>query len=124
MKKTTDGAHKMRSCFLFIIVALLLSGCLNARDVESPPKAFQLLEDGNVYLEGKWKQIGSTSSFKIIPKHNAVSIQCDKKSGICTENQALLVTKNDNPITPSNLLYPEQFTYIITEWSDTIIKAE
>ena len=110
--------------FILVIGAIVFSGCFNAREIESPPKAFQILENGNVYLEGRWKQIGSTSSFRIIPKHNSASILCDKKSGICTENQALLVTKNDNPITPSALLYPEEFTYIISEWSDTTIKAE
>lgn len=114
----------MRYYILLIGVIILLSGCSNIRDVESPPKIFLILEDGNVYLEGRWKQIGSTSNYKIIPKHNSVSILCDKKSGICTENEALLVTKKDNPITPCPLLYPEQFTYIITEWSDTTIKAE
>ena len=110
--------------FILVISVLLLSGCFNAREVESPPKAFQILESGDVYLEGRWKQIGSTSSFRIIPKHNSVSILCEKKTGVCTENEALLVTKSDNPITPSDLLYPEEFTYIITEWSDTTIKAE
>ncbi|MBI4231619.1 hypothetical protein HY605_00180 [Candidatus Peregrinibacteria bacterium] len=114
----------MRNWFLFIGITLLLSGCLNTHDVESPSKSFQILEDGNVYLEGRWKQIGSTSSHRIIPKHNSVVILCDKKSGLCTENQALLVTKKDNPVTPSILLYPEQNSYIISEWSNTVIKAE
>lgn len=117
----------MRKTAFLIMPLLLLSGCSNIEDIRSPSKAFQIVDDANVYLEGRWKQVGSTAAGRIIPKHNAVSILCDKKSGTCTENQALLVTRQDNAIiSPSScsLLYPEQFTYAITEWSESVIKAE
>jgi hypothetical protein len=111
----------MKTIFLFIGLLFLLSGCSN---IESPAKAFHILDDGNVYLEGRWKEIAETSRYKMIPKHNSISILCDKKAGVCTETQALLVIKKDNPLIPSALLYPEQFTYLVTEWSDATIKAE
>ena len=112
----------MKEC-VFIICILFLSGCWKDNDIKSLPKNFQIL-NGKVYIEGKWKELASTAHYKIIPKYNSVSIICSRETSVCIENQALLITKNDNAIVPYNFLYPEQFTYNVTEWSDTVVKAE
>lgn len=114
--------HKIFICSGMVL--LFLSGCSNITHIESPPKSIQVLDNGNVYLEGRWKRISSETSYKIVPKYNTVYILCDKKSGVCTETEALLMRKEDNPIISNSLLYPQQFTYAITEWSDSVVRAE
>lgn len=114
----------MQRSVLFLGILLILSGCSDVDSIESPRKIFNILNNGNLYLEGRWEQAASTATERIIPKDNAIAIFCDRRSGVCIENEALFTLKEKVSFVQAPLLHTEQYSYVITEWSDTTIKAE
>ncbi len=107
-----------------ILLLFLFSGCSNINDIKSPTKIINALSENQVFLEGRWKEVSPIKNYKTTPKINTTSILCDKGSNSCIEHEACLATRKDNSILPYTLLYVQPTTYIITEWSDTVIKAK
>lgn len=107
----------------YLILTILLSGCLNLTDIKSPPKVINAVSKNQVYIEGRWKEISKIKKFKTTPRINSTIILCNRESMSCIEHEACLTRKEDNDILPYALLYVQPTTYQISEWSDTIIKA-
>lgn len=110
---------------IFLIMSLvLLLGCSNINDIKSPTKIINVLSENQVFLEGRWKEVSSGKNYKTTPRINTTSILCYKGSNSCVEHEACLATRKDNSILPYNLLYVQPTNYLITEWSDGVIKAK
>ena len=60
----------------------------------------------------------------IISKINFTSITCDRNNMTCKEIESLLFTPEEQPILKNNLLYNQEFTYQIINWSDDTIKEK
>ena len=60
----------------------------------------------------------------IISKINFTSITCDRNNMTCKEIESLVFTPKEQPILKNNLLYNQEFTYQIIDWSDDTIKAK
>lgn len=102
-------------------MVIFIVGCSDFSKIETPQKSI-VLESGNLYLEGRWKLVGGKKD--IVPRINFVRITCFKSQMICVENQAKLLMPNESNLVENPLLFSDTFEYIITEWSDTILRAE
>ena len=105
-----------------IFITALLMGCSNPNSIETPRK--NIKKDRNfVFAEGRWKAMPGTKP-GIISKINFTSITCDCNNMTCKEIESLLFTPEEQPILKNNLLYNQEFTYQIINWSDDTIKAK
>jgi len=113
----------MRKNMIFLMLAtVLLVGCHDLGNIDSPKK--RIKQDGNTVLaEGRWKAIPGTKA-GIISAINSTSITCDRKTMTCREVESLLFTPKEHPFLNHNILYNQEFTYQIIDWSDNIIRAK
>ncbi|OGX27548.1 MAG: hypothetical protein A2787_09405 [Omnitrophica WOR_2 bacterium RIFCSPHIGHO2_01_FULL_48_9] len=112
----------MKKASLLMFFILFLNGCGDG-GIDFPKKL--IATEGNfVFIEGHWKKMGESSRYGILPEINAVSITCDRKIMICTENKALLFVPEKQNSLPKRFLYVSKDEYVVTEWTDQLIKAE
>jgi hypothetical protein len=105
-----------------IFIGTLLMGRYDLNSIETPRKSIK--KNGNVVLaEGRWKATPGTKP-GIISKINFTSITCDRNNMTCKEIESLVFTPKEQPILKNNLLYNQEFTYQIIDWSDDTIKAK
>jgi len=112
----------MKKINFLIFAVLLLCGCSDLNSIESPPKSI-IKKDNFVFAEGRWKALPGTKP-NIISKINFTSISCNKNDMSCKEIESILFTPKEQPIIKNNLLYNQEFSYQIIDWSDDIIKAK
>jgi hypothetical protein len=105
-----------------IFLSLFISGCAKADDsVRSMPFAF----DANanvVRLSGRWVT-DQTLDAPLLAKVNTAEIICTKRRMSCVEAVALLLTPDDNPRAPGELLFSVLGEYRIESWSDASVVA-
>lgn len=105
-----------------IFVLSLLIGCSDLNSIGSPPKNIKKMENF-IFVEGRWKALPGTKP-SIISKINFTSITCNRNSMTCKEIESFVFTPKEQPILKDNLLYNEEFTYQILDWTNDIIKAK
>jgi hypothetical protein len=111
-----------KKIILFIFIAALVTSCNDPNSIETPRK--NIKKTGNIVsAEGRWKAMPGTKS-GIIPKINFTSITCNRNKMICNEIESLLFTPKEQPVLKANLLYNQEFTYQIIDWSEDTIKAK
>lgn len=104
--------------YLFGLV-MLISACDSIDTIQSLGKNITVLSPTQIYASGRWKNISRNTRDATEAKINTVDLMCYKNSMVCVENRAGIYRR----FYPSSLLmYTEE--HKITEWSDTIIKAE
>jgi predicted small secreted protein len=104
------------------LISFLLAGCSDLNTIETTPKSISK-KANYVFAEGRWKALpGSRAS--IISKINFTSITCDRNNMTCNEIESLVFTPKEQPILKKNLLYNQEFSYEIIDWTDDIIKAK
>lgn len=112
----------LKKIISIIFITSLLTGCSNLNNIETPPKSIKKTENF-VFAEGRWKALPGTKP-SIISRINFTSITCNRNTMTCEEIESVLFTPKEQPIIKSNLLYNQEFTYQIIDWSDDIIKAK
>ena len=76
-----------------------------------------------VFAEGRWKALQGTKP-NIISKINFTHITCNRNNMTCEEIESLVFTPKEQPVLKDNLLYSQEFTYQIINWTNDIIKAK
>ena len=111
-----------KKIILFIFIAALVTSCNDPNSIETPRK--NIKKTGNIVsAEGRWKAMPGTKP-GIISKTNFTSITCDRNKMTCNEIESLLFTAKEQPVLKANLLYNQEFTYQIIDWSEDTIKAK
>jgi hypothetical protein len=75
-----------------------------------------------VFVEGRWKALPGTTT-RIIARINSTSITCDYNNRTCKETISLLFVPEEHRLFKDYMLYGQNFTYQITDWSNDTIKA-
>jgi hypothetical protein len=111
-----------KKIILFIFLAALATSCNDLNSIETPRKTIK--KNGNfVSAEGRWKAMPGTKP-GIISQINFTSISCDHNIMTCKETESLLFTPKEQPVLKASLLYNQEFTYQIIDWSADTIKAK
>lgn len=109
---------------LLIFIAALLMGCTDLNSIGSPAKSININKKDNLVLaKGRWKVMSETKE-KLISKINSTSITCDHKNMTCKELASFVFTPKELPLSKNNLLYSQESSYPIIDWTDDIIKAK
>lgn len=107
-----------------LLLALSLAVCA-PREIRSNPKRVTGYNgDSLVAAQGRWLAVAGTDSLAMIPRINAVEVQCDRRTGECLEARASFVTPDDDGI---NADFDALFTHIehyqITSFANGIVVA-
>jgi hypothetical protein len=105
------------------LISLVVCGCAQAReDVRSMPFTFEATAD-SLQLSGRWVT-DQTLDAPLLSKANTAEILCVKKSMSCVEAVAVLMTPEDNPRAPGELLFSVLDQYTVKSWTDSIVVAK
>ena len=108
---------------LSTLISLAVCGCADAREVvRSMPFTFDATAD-SVRLTGRWVT-DQTLDVPMLAKANTAEILCVKKSMSCIEAIAVLITPEDNPRAPGELLFSVLSQYTVESWTDSVVVAK
>jgi hypothetical protein len=109
---------------------VLFSVCAGAADWKSlseqlryPVKRINRIYDGDVFVDGHWRNAIAHLPAPILPKINAVKILCDRRVKICREFIAVLFTPEDGKHISNPFISIMEHDYKVLDWSDDIIRG-
>jgi hypothetical protein len=112
----------LKNIISIIFIASLLFGCSDLNNIESPRKSIKKVDEF-VFAEGRWKALPETKA-RIISRINFTSITCDRNNKTCKEIISLVYVPKEHRLYENYILYSQNFTYQITDWTNDIIKAK
>lgn len=105
-----------------VVILTAMGGCAGQVEVDPPLKWFHI--DGAsslVSFHGQWRPTAKAGGLMNWAA-NAVSVRCDHGSARCEEVLALLYAPDER--FPHHSLDVVLLTYIVSEWTDSIIRAD
>ena len=112
----------LKNIISIIFIASLLFGCSDLNNIESPRKSIVKVDE-YVFAEGRWKALPGTKA-RIISRINFTSITCDRNNSTCKEIISHVYAPKESRLYENSILYSQNFTYQITDWTNDLIKAK
>jgi hypothetical protein len=112
----------LKNIISIIFIAFLLFGCSDLNNIESPRKSIKKVDEF-VFVEGRWKALPETKA-RIISRINFTSITCDRNNTTCKEVISYVYAPKESRIHNNSILYSDNFTYQIIDWTNYVIKAK